>query len=66
MSTSGVGTAVDWLQFAEFYWQLGDPEEGRVWYDRYLEWARAHPVEASNRFLTMFSDHAAELFEGER
>ena len=65
MEASGGGSAIDWLQFAELYRQLGDLQEGRLWYDRSQEWMRAHPQEVvPGACLDMLREHATELFEG--
>ncbi|MEE8468228.1 MAG: hypothetical protein V3T22_07220, partial [Planctomycetota bacterium] len=67
MEAAGGGLITDWLLLADFYLQLGDPEEGRIWYERSKEWARTHPV-----FMKIYwgaeplYQHTSELFEGER
>jgi serine/threonine protein kinase/tetratricopeptide (TPR) repeat protein len=55
------GDSVDWFLLAMAYYRLGRQEEGRLWYDRALQW-RADKNRVSVVELRLLRNEAAELF----
>ena len=48
---------------ATVYWQLGDKEEARRWYDKAAEWMDEH--KPNDKELVRFRDEAAKLINSE-
>jgi hypothetical protein len=42
MDLGAGGDAADWFFVAMAHWQLGQPEEARVWYDKAIVWMEKH------------------------
>jgi tetratricopeptide (TPR) repeat protein len=53
------GDAVDWFFLAMAYWQLGDKDEARTWYDKAVEWTDKN--KPHNEELTRFRTECAAL-----
>ncbi len=59
MECRGGGNSFDWFFLAMAYWNLGEKEEARKWYDRAVEWMETkRPDDAE---LARFRAEAAAL-----
>jgi tetratricopeptide (TPR) repeat protein len=53
------GTSFDWFFLAMDYWELGERDKARLWYERAVQWMEKH--EPKNDELLRFRAEAAEL-----
>ncbi len=55
------GDPTDWFFLAMAYWQLGQKDEARQWYDRGVRWMKEH--DSKNQELQRFEDEASKLLK---